>query len=52
MEEWSIEPHIHDIGTIGGSDQLHSLAALLPGIESAVVIGKDAGWASERVWMT
>jgi hypothetical protein len=32
------------------SGQLHSLAALLPGKETLVPIGWEAGWASEPVW--
>jgi len=33
------------------SDQFHTLAALPPGKESPVPIGKEAGWAPELSWM-
>jgi hypothetical protein len=29
--------------------QLHALAALLPGIDFPVLVGKEAGWATEPV---
>jgi hypothetical protein len=34
------------------SDQLHALAALLPGKETTIPIGYEAGWAPEAVWKT
>jgi hypothetical protein len=34
------------------SGQLHAPAALPPGKETLVLIGQEAGWAPESVWMT
>jgi hypothetical protein len=35
---------------LDGGGQLHSPAALLPGKETLVPIGKEAGWAAEPFW--
>jgi hypothetical protein len=32
------------------SGQLNALAALIPGKESPVLIGYEAGWTPEQVW--